>query len=87
MKSTILVLFLILTTTVAMAQSEANLMAIIKNRCDFFNKDISLDIRMDCVTDYVNCAVVGAGEIKPDKATQECLGKKAKERKHEQFQD
>lgn len=45
------------------------------------------DDRIDCVTDIVNCAIVGSGEIDLTNLDYSCLNKVSKRRKHEQLQD
>lgn len=56
---------------------------LIQKQCDWFNSKISLDDREDCMTDYLNCVIVGAGETDLN-AKASCLKQAAKRRKNEQ---
>jgi hypothetical protein len=68
-------------------EPDPKLLKIIEKECDLDNPKISLDDKVDCVTDYTNCAIVGAGETDLNKLTRECVGRKSRERVHEQLQD
>ena len=59
----------------------------IENKCQWINEKIPFDIRMNCVTDYLNCTTVGAGETDWSKLDDKCLKLKAKEREDAQLQD
>ena len=76
------------TVSVAFArEADPKALKFIEKMCDLKNPNISIDDKMDCVTDYNNCIIVGAGETDLSKADAKCLQRKTKERLDEQFQD
>ncbi|HBI01188.1 MAG TPA: hypothetical protein DDY18_06145 [Flavobacterium sp.] len=87
--------WLILTLLSLQANAQASipkqndrLIKFIKTECDFLNTRISFDKRMDCVTDYLNCAIVGSGDVDLDQMlSKECLKAAAKRRENAQLQD
>lgn len=82
-------LLILLVSSTCLADTQDALVEHIQLRCDFFNEKIPLDVREDCMTDYVNSAVVGAGEVDLKQASDERL-KEAKKRREEdrgEFQD
>lgn len=81
-----LLIFLFLPS-ICMATTHDELVEHIKLRCNFLNEKIPFDVRMDCMTDYINCAVVGAGEIDLKKADDKCLKQSGKRREDAQFQN
>lgn len=85
MKWLILIFFsLNIQAQASIPQQNDRLIKFIKTECDFLNKRISFDKRMDCVTDYLNCAIVGSGETDWDKLlNQQCLKAAAKRRESE----
>jgi hypothetical protein len=78
------ILVLSLSFSVAMAKSDPRLIELIKKDCQFMDETLPLDNRIDCMTDYINCAIVGSGETDLTKLTNECLNRKARERRYEQ---
>ena len=56
-------IFIILFAAPCFADSQNDLIKHIELRCDLYNEKIPLDVREDCMTDCINSAVVGAGEI------------------------
>ncbi len=82
------VLMISVTVSVAFArEADPKALKFIEKMCDLKNPNISLDDKMDCVTDYNNCIIVGAGETDLSKADDSCVKRKTKERLDEQFQD
>jgi hypothetical protein len=78
-------LLILLLPIACFADSKDDLVEHIKLRCDFLNEKIPLDVREDCVTDYVNSAVVGAGEVDLKQASDKRL-KEAKKRREDDGQ-
>lgn len=75
-------LIILMLSSTCLADSQNDLINHIELRCDFFNEGIPLDIREGCMVDYINSAVVGAGEIDLKQASEERL-KEAKQRREE----
>ena len=78
-----LLLLILLFPITCLAATQAELVNHIQIRCQWLNEKIPLDVREDCMTDYVNSAVVGAGEVDLKQATDERL-EKAKHRRIEE---
>lgn len=79
----ILIASVIFSTLAFAKEPDPKVIELIQKRCDWFNQKISLDDRMDCMTDYLNCVIVGAGETDLN-AKASCLPKAAKRRQDEQ---
>lgn len=75
-------LLIILFPITCFADSQDDLVEHIKLRCNWTNEKIPLDVREDCMTDYVNSAVVGAGEVDLKQASDKRL-KEAKQRRED----
>ena len=73
-------LFVLLLPSICLADSQDDLVEHIKVRCDWFNKRIPLDVREACMVDYINSAIVGAGEIDVKLATDKRLEEAKKRR-------
>lgn len=71
-----LVIFMLLSS-LSLAATESELIDTIKVRCDFFNKNIPLDVREDCMLDYINCSVKADGKIEI-KDLDKCVSNKRK---------
>lgn len=76
-------LYLVLTVSVAIAEVHPKVREFALKHCDLFNEDD----RIDCVTDIVNCVIVGSGETDLTKLNYSCLNKASKRRIYEQLQD
>lgn len=72
-----------LTVTMAMAETHPKVTEFALKHChhDIFPDE---DDRIDCVTDIVNCVIVGSGETDLTKLTSSCLNKVSKRRIYEQ---
>ncbi len=79
----ILIATLIFSSLAYCGEPDPRVIELIQKQCDWTNSKIPLDDRMDCMTDYLNCAIVGAGETDLN-AKASCLPKAAKRRQDEQ---
>ena len=70
-----------------LAFAEQDLVEHIQLRCNFLSEKIPLDVREDCMTDYLNCAVGLGGKIDLKRADDECLTRKGREREDDRIQD
>lgn len=86
---TFLIILSLSISIACLADTQDDLVEHIKLRCDFLNEKIPLDVREDCMTDYVNSAVIGAGKVDLKQATDERLeeAKKRREEDYGEFQD